>query len=311
MKNKDLLSISDLSSIDIHLLLADAVELRADGWIDTLAGKTLALLFEKPSLRTRVSFELAIKQLGGTCVYLSPAEVGLGKRESVRDVAGVLARYADVLAVRTFTQETLLEIARYADVPVINALSDFEHPCQALADLLTIFDHKEALKGIRLAYIGDGNNVARSLLLAGAMVGMDLRITTPADYALDEKTIEIAKDYAQENGAAIMTTTDPHLAVAGADVVYTDTWVSMGQEEEYTKRTQAFVGFQITRALMAEAAPDAIFMHCLPAHRGEEVASDIIDSQFSVVFDQAENRLYAQKAILAQMLGGAGVASHR
>jgi len=311
MKNKDLLSIADLTSIDIHLLLADAVELRTDGWVNALAGKTLALVFEKPSLRTRVSFELAMKQLGGTCIYLSPAEVGLGKRESIRDVAGVLARYADVLAIRTFTQETLLEIARYADVPVINALSDFEHPCQALADLLTIYDHKDALKGVRLAYIGDGNNVARSLLLAGALVGMDLRLATPEAYALDEATIELAKDYAQESGGAIMTTTDPHLAAAEADVIYTDTWVSMGLEEERSERVQAFAGFQVTRALMTEAAPGAVFMHCLPAHRGEEVTSDVIDSPASVVLDQAENRLYAQKAVLSQMLGGAGVAIHR
>ena len=307
MKNKDLLSISDLSSIDIHLLLADAVELRADGWLETLAGKTLALLFEKPSLRTRMSFELAMRQLGGECIYLSPAEVGLGKRESAKDVAGVLSRYADVLAVRTFAQETLLELARYADVPVINALSDFEHPCQALADLLTIFDRKESLKGVRLAYVGDGNNVARSLTLAGAQVGMDIRIATPAGYALDEKTIELAKEYSQESGAAILTTTDPRLAVREADVVYTDTWVSMGQEEEHQKRLQAFKGFQVTKALMAEAAPEAIFMHCLPAHRGEEVAEDVIDSPASVVLDQAENRLYAQKAVLAQMLGGAEI----
>ena len=311
MKNKDLLSISDLSSLDIHLLLADAVELRTDDWSDTLAGKTLVLLFEKPSLRTRVSFELAMRQLGGTCIYLSPDEVGLGKRESVRDVTGVLSRYADVIAVRTFAQETLLELSRYADIPIINALSDFEHPCQALADLITIFDHKEVLKGVRLAYVGDGNNVARSLLLAGAMVGMDLRVATPAAYSLDEKTIELAKDYAQESGASIMTTTDPHLAVAEADVIYTDTWVSMGQEDDHHKRIQDFAGFQITPGLMAEAAPGVIFMHCLPAHRGEEVAPEVIDSPASVIFDQAENRIYAEKAVLAQMLGGAEVASHR
>ena len=311
MKNKDLLSISDLSGIDIHLLLADAVELRADGWVDILAGKTLALLFEKPSLRTRVSFELAMKQLGGECLYLSPSEIGLGKRESARDIAGVLSRYADVLAVRTFAQETLLELARYADIPVINALSDFEHPCQALADLLTIFDHKESLKGIRLAYVGDGNNVARSLLLAGAMVGMDLRLATPEAYALDERTIELAKEYAHESGATILTTTDPHLAAREAEVIYTDTWVSMGQEEEHRERLQAFTGFKVTRELMDKAAPGAIFMHCLPAHRGEEVAPEVIDSLSSVILDQAENRLHAQKAVLAQMLGGAEVASHR
>jgi ornithine carbamoyltransferase len=311
MKNKDLLSISDLSSIDIHLLLADAVELRADGWVNTLAGKTLALLFEKPSLRTRMSFEIAMRQLGGECIYLSPAEVGLGKRESAKDVASVLSRYANVLAVRTFAQETLLELARYADVPVINALSDFEHPCQALADLLTIFDHKESLKGVRLAYIGDGNNVARSLLLAGALVGMEIRLATPAGYALDEKSIELAKEYALDSDASVTTTTDPQMAVIGADVIYTDTWVSMGQEEERESRLKDFAGFQVNRELISSASPNAIFMHCLPAHRGEEVTDDIIDSPASVVMDQAENRLYAQKAVLAQMLGGAEIPSHR
>ncbi|MCL2149751.1 MAG: ornithine carbamoyltransferase [Dehalococcoidia bacterium] len=311
MKHKDLLSISDLSSIDIHLLLADAVELRADGWVDILTGKTLALVFEKPSLRTRMSFELAMRQLGGTCIYLSPAEVGLGKRESAKDIASVLSRYADVLAVRTFAQETLLELARYSDAPVINALSDFEHPCQALADLLTMSDHKETLKDIRLAYIGDGNNVARSLLLAGALMGMDIRLATPTTYTLDEETIELASEYAEDSGGAIMTTADPHLAISDADVVYTDTWVSMGQEEEYPQRLQVFSGFRITPALMAEAAPNAIFMHCLPAHRGEEVAPEVIDGPASVVLDQAENRLYVQKAVLAHMLGGAEVASQR
>ncbi len=311
MKNKDLLSISDLSSIDVHLLIADAVELRADGWLDTLAGKTLALLFEKPSLRTRLSFEMAMRQLGGECIYLSPAEVGLGKREAVKDVAGVLSRYADVLAVRTFAQDTLAELARYAYVPVINALSDFEHPCQTLADLLTIYDRKEGLKGVRLAYIGDGNNVARSLTLACAMVGMDIRIATPAAYALDDKTIELAKEYAQESGATILTTTDPLLAVKEADVVYTDTWVSMGQEEEMQKRLPDFAGYQVNSELMAHAEEDAIFMHCLPAHRGQEVSDDVIDGPASAVLDQAENRLYAQKAVLAQMLGGAEIPSRR
>jgi ornithine carbamoyltransferase len=311
MKNKDLLSISDLTSIDIHLLIADAVELRADCWLDTLAGKTLALLFEKPSLRTRMSFELAMRQLGGECIYLSPAEVGLGKRESIKDVACVLSRYADVIAARTFTHETLMELARYTDIPVINALSDFEHPCQALADLLTIYDYKEGLKGVRLAYVGDGNNVARSLALAGTMTGMDIRIATPEAYALDEKTIELAKEYAQQSGACILTTTEPALAVSEADVVYTDTWVSMGQEADEQKRLADFEGFQVNEELMAQAAPGAIFMHCLPAHRGQEVSEEVIDGPASVVYDQAENRLHAQKAVLAQMLGGAEIASHR
>jgi ornithine carbamoyltransferase len=311
MKSKDFLSISDLSSIDIHLLIADAVELRAQGWLQTLTCKTLALLFEKPSLRTRVSFELAMYQLGGKCIYLSPAEVGLGKREVSKDVAGVLGRYVDVLSVRTFAQETLLELARYSDIPVINALSDFEHPCQALADLLTIYDHKGALKDIRIAYVGDGNNVARSLMLAAALVGMDIRLAMPAGYSLDEKSIETAKEYALESGASILTTDDPELAVSQSDVVYTDSWVSMGQEKEHSERIRAFSGYQVTGRLMAAAAPGAIFMHCLPAHRGEEVSDEVIDGPASVVLDQAENRLHAQKAILMQMLGGAEISLRR
>ena len=311
MKNKDLLSISDLSSIDINLLLADAVELRARGWLKTLACKTLALIFEKPSLRTRVSFELAMYQLGGQCIYLSPAEVGLGKREASKDVAGVLSRYSDVLAVRTFAQETLLELARYSDIPVINALSDFEHPCQILADLLTIYDHKGGLKDVRVAYVGDGNNVARSLVLAGALVGMDMRLAMPAAYSLDEKSIELATEYALDSGATILTTTDPELAVSQSDVVYTDAWVSMGQEQEHAERLKVFSGYRVTDRLMAVAAPAAIFMHCLPAHRGEEVTDEVIDGPASVVLDQAENRLHAQKAVLMQMLGGAEISLKR
>jgi ornithine carbamoyltransferase len=311
MKKKDLLSINDLSSIDIHLLLADAVELRAEGWLGMLEKKSLALLFEKPSLRTRLSFEMAMRQLGGQSLYLSPAEVGLGKRETIKDVAQVLSRYVDVLAVRTFSQAVLEELACYASVPVINALSDAEHPCQALGDLLTIMDHKDVLKGLKLAFIGDGNNVARSLALACALVGMDFNIASPEGYKLDEDTLETARCYARQSGSDLQSGSDPRLAAEAADIVYTDTWVSMGQEDENEARLKTFAPYQVNRELMALAKEDAIFMHCLPAHRGQEVTDEVMDSETSVIFEQAENRLHIQKAILAQLLGGTEVRSWR
>jgi len=307
MQTKDFLSISDLSSTNLKLLLADAVELKSMGWTTALSHKTLALLFEKPSLRTRVSFEMAMKQLGGQMIYLSPAEVGLGKRESIQDVARVLARYVDVIAARTFSHETLEILGSYADIPVINALSDREHPCQALADLLTVFEHKGDLKGLTLAFIGDGNNVAASLALACALAGMNFNIASPEGYALNSGVLERAQILAENSGAEIEYGHDPRLAVRGADVVYTDTWTSMGQEAENITRIKAFNGFQVDSALMSLADADAIFMHCLPAHRGQEVSDEVIESRASVVFDQAENRLHAQKAVLAQLLGGAGI----
>ncbi|TFG45005.1 MAG: ornithine carbamoyltransferase [Dehalococcoidia bacterium] len=304
MRSKDLLSISDLESHEIRLLLSDAAALKAEPRQNTLAGKTLALLFEKPSLRTRVSFELAMKQLGGEAIYLSPAEVGLGKRESIADVARVLSRYVDALAVRTFSQGTLQELAQWASVPVINALSDVEHPCQALADLLTIFEHKGEFPGLKLAYIGDGNNVAVSLALAAASVGLNFTIATPKGYELPLEVTRQVLDLAAANDCVFDAVTRPEDAVRGADVVYTDVWVSMGQEADDEIRLKAFAGYQVDEALMAKAKPNAIFMHPLPAHYGQEVAEGLIDGPQSVVFDQAENRLHAQKALLADMLGG-------
>jgi len=268
-----------------------------------LAGKTLALLFEKPSLRTRVSFDVGMRQLGGDCIYVSPAEVGLGTREPVEDVARVMSRYVDCIAARTFAQETVEQLARWADVPVINALSEGEHPCQALADLLTILEHKGRLEGVSLAYIGDGNNVARSLCLAAGMMGMEFRIATPAGYELDEKTVSRAEELARGSGGAITCVREAKEAAAGADVVYTDVWASMGQEEEATQRREAFAGYQVDAKLMSLAAPEAIFMHDLPAHRGEEVSAEVLEGAQSVVFDQAENRLHAQKGALALILG--------
>ena len=304
MEGKDLLSVSDLSSEDIGSLISDAVDMKASGWLSLLSGKTLALMFEKPSLRTRVSFEVAMRQLGGETIYLSPAEVGLGERESVPDVARVLSRYVDAIAARTYSHQTLEVLASYSAVPVINALSDWEHPCQALADLFTIYEKKGELNGLTLAFVGDGNNVAHSLLLAASLTGMNFRIASPPGYRVQERILHLAQGYAVDSGAEIFGTEEPRLAVSGADVVYTDVWTSMGQEAEADQRRQAFAGYQVNSELLALAKEDAILMHPLPAHRGEEVAEGILDSPPSVVFDQAENRLHLQKALLAWMLGG-------
>jgi ornithine carbamoyltransferase len=311
VKSKDLLSINDLSAVDINLLLADAVELKGRGWLDILRSKTLALLFEKPSLRTRVSFELAMKQLGGEALYLSPSEVGLGKREAVADVARVLERYVDVLAVRTFSHNRLEELAQNCGIPVINALSDSEHPCQALADLLTLYEIKGKLTGLRLAYVGDGNNVAASLLLACSMLGMHFSIASPPGYELDSGILEEAWTYAADSGSQVRLVQRSEEAVEGADAVYTDTWTSMGQESETEKRMKDFASFQVDSRLMRLAREDAVFMHCLPAHRGQEVTDEVMESPASVIFHQAENRLHIQKAMLAQMLGGLEMPSFR
>ncbi len=304
MKGKDLLSISDLSRQDIDLLISDAIDMKARGWLSILREKTLALIFEKPSLRTRVSFELAMHQLGGHAIYLSSAEVGLGERESVSDVARVLSGYVDAIVARTFSHQTLEILASYSDVPVINALSDLEHPCQALADLLTIYEKKGKLNGLTLAFIGDGNNVAHSLLLATSLMGMNFRIASPTGYAVQDRILHIAQGYATNSGAEIFCTDKPRLAVSGADIVYTDVWTSMGQEAEAQQRRQIFASYQVNSELLSLAREDAIVMHPLPAHYGEEVAEDILASPKSVVFDQAKNRLHLQKALLAEMLGG-------
>ncbi len=304
MKGKDLLSISDLSSEDIRLLISDAVDMKAGGWLSVLSGKTLALLFDKPSLRTRVSFEVAMRQLGGHTIYLSPAEVGLGKRESVPDVAQVLSRYVDAIAARTFSHQTLEILASYSSVPVINALSDLEHPCQALADLFTIYEKKGELDGLTLAFVGDGNNVAHSLLLAASLAGMNFRIASPSGYRVQDRILHLAQEYAVDSGAEIFCTEEPRLAVSEADVVYTDVWTSMGQEAEAEQRRQIFANYQVNSELLSLAREDAILLHPLPAHHGEEVAEGILDSPKSVVFDQAENRMHVQKALLAEILGG-------
>jgi ornithine carbamoyltransferase len=304
LNSKDFLSITDLDTGDLRSLIDRAVELKAAGWITLLNEKAIALVFERPSTRTRVSFEMAMRQLGGHCLYLSPDEVGLGKRESVTDVALVLSRYVNAIVARTASHSTIKLMAESASVPVINALSDLEHPCQALADLLTIYEKKGTLEGVTLAFVGDGNNVANSLVLASAIAGMNFRIASPAGYEIKEIVLRLAGDYAAESGAEIFCTQDPHEAVSGVDVVYTDVWASMGQEAEAEKRRQVFRPYQVNEELLSLARADAILMHDLPAHHGEEVAENILYCPQSVVFDQAENRLYAQKALLADMLGG-------
>jgi ornithine carbamoyltransferase len=301
---KDLLSVSDLSADDIQLLLSDTEEIKTSGWLSSLSGKVLALLFEKPSLRTRVSFEIAMRQLGGQSLYLSPAEVGLGERESIPDVARVLSRYVDIIAVRAFHHETLEMLAEYAGVPVINALSDLEHPCQALTDIFTIREKKGGLKGLNLAYVGDGNNIAHSLMLAASLTGMNFRIASPRGYRVQEKILNLARSHAADSGADLLLTDKPQQVVNGADIVYTDVWTSMGQEAESERRHRVFRGYQVNGELMSLAKEDAIFMHPLPAHRGEEVSDDMLDSPQSVVFDQAENRMHLEKALLMHILGG-------
>ncbi len=304
MKSKDFLSISDLTPQGIRQLISNAVMMKAEGWSSRLSGKVLALLFEKPSLRHRVSFEVAIRQLGGHCIYLSPAEVGLGQRESIADVARVLSGYVDCIAARTFSHRTLETLAKYSLVPVINSLSDVEHPCQALADLLTIYEKKEGLEGLTLAYIGDGNNVANSLVLGVTLCGINFRMASPAAYALKDNILNRAREYAAASGSAIFLTQDPRQAVAGADIVYTDVWTSMGQESEADKRRQAFAGYQVNAGLMSLAKENAIFMHDLPAHRSEEVTDEVMDGPQSVVFEQSKNKMHLLKALLVDILGG-------
>jgi len=261
------------------------------------------MIFQKPSLRTRISFEMGMLQLGGQALYLSPNEIQLGVRESVPDVARVLSRYVDGIMARVFAHRHIEELAAHATVPVINGLSDYSHPCQALADLFTIHERRGELAGLKLAYVGDGNNVAHSLLFAATKVGMDIALATPRGYEPDAGVVEKARRFAAGSGSRVTLTDDPTAAVQGADIIYTDVWTSMGQEAERERRLAVFPPYQVNAALIAQAKPDVLVMHCLPAHRGEEITDEVIDGPHSIVFDQAENRLHAQKAILALLMG--------
>jgi ornithine carbamoyltransferase len=304
LRGRDLLSIRDLTPGQMSSLIALAIEMKQhpDAYEHALAGKTLALLFEKPSLRTRVSFDTGMYQLGGHAIYLGPAEVGLGVREPVGDVAGTLAGMVQGIMARTFSHGTLEQLAEAASVPVINGLSDLSHPCQALADFQTMMEVKRRLVDLHLAYIGDGNNVANSLIFGAALLGVRMSIAAPRGYEPAEEVLAWARTHEVAEGIACRVTHDPISAIREADVVYTDTWVSMGQETDAARRRAAFAGFEVDAALMRHASPDAIFMHCLPAHRGEEVSAEVIDSPRSVVFRQAANRLHAQKAVLYALM---------
>jgi len=302
---KDLISVKDLTTQEIEGLFGLTDKLKKDKakFGSALKGKALALIFQKPSNRTRVSFEVGMCQLGGHSIYLSPQEINLGVRESIEDVAKTLSRYVDGVVLRTFEHKTILEMAKYAGVPVINGLTDFSHPCQALADVYSIREKLKNIKGVTLAYVGDGNNVCNSLLLASAKIGLNMNVGAPRGYEPQGVVLKDARAIAKVKNSSIKLFNDPEKAVRGADVVYTDVWTSMGQEKEAEERRKIFKGFQINAELMKSAKKNALVMHCLPAHRGEEITGKVIDGVNSIVFDQAENRLHLQKAILIKLLG--------
>lgn len=304
---RDYLSVDDLEPAEILHLLDLAERLKADRDLhrDALRHRTVALIFEKASTRTRVSFEVAVDQLGGRPTTLSATDLQLGRGETIEDTGRVLSRYVDAIVLRTFEQERLEALAGAATVPVINALSDFEHPCQALADLLTIQERSGPLAGRVLAYVGDGNNVAHSLLLAGAKTGMTVRVAAPTGFEPIPQIVQRASEIAEETGGSVEVLADPQSAVKGARVLYTDAWASMGQEEESEERSLVFRPYQVNGALVDTAEPDAIVLHCLPAHRGLEITDEVIDGPHSAVWDQAENRLHAQKALLLMLFGAA------
>lgn len=304
MKKKDFVSIGDWSADELNGILDLALAIKANPkkYSRKLEGKALAMIFEKPSLRTRVSFDVGINQLGGFSIILTKAEINLGKREAVRDVAKNLERMVQGIMIRTFSHQTVEEMAEEAFIPVINGLTDFSHPCQAIADYLTIREVKGTLRGIKVAYIGDGNNVAHSLIYGAIRFGAHISVATPEGYGPDQKVIEWAQANADKTGSKLTVLQDPIEAVKGADVIYTDVWTSMGSESETAIRQKAFSFYQVNDSLVSHAKPDFVFMHCLPAHRGEEVSDSVIDSEHSIVFQQAENRLHGQKAILLTLM---------
>ncbi|PKB63703.1 MAG: ornithine carbamoyltransferase [SAR202 cluster bacterium Io17-Chloro-G2] len=309
-EKRDLVSIADLTAAENRLIIQRAREMKSDSSPRPLAGKSVALLFEKPSLRTRVSFDVAIHELGGHPIYLGPEEVGLGTRETAYDVAKVLSGYVDCIIARVYSHDQLQELAAYASVPVINALSDREHPCQIMADMVTIQEHKGGLEGLKLSFIGDGNNVARSLCLGLPALGASFTIATPRKYErydLDEESLNLSRQRVKQeefDSVDVVAVEDPVEAVHQADVVYTDTWISMGEESEAETRRRHFLGYTVNPALMAKANPGALFMHDMPVHYGEEVEEGMLDHPQSVAYDQAHNRLHAQKAILEFLLAG-------
>jgi ornithine carbamoyltransferase len=304
---KDFLTLSDLSTKELWYLIDLAKHLKFE-WVSggnkpVLAGQILAMIFQKPSLRTRTSFEVAMKHLGGDAIMMGPEEIGLGKRESIADVARVISTYTQGIMARVFDHAHVEELAQWATVPVINGLSDAQHPCQAMGDFLTIYEHYGHLEKLKLAYIGDGNNVAASLMLGAAHFGLQFTIATPEQYAMQQEMLELAAPIAERNGGTIKTYTDPYEAVQGANIIYTDTWVSMGQEGETEARLKIMQPYQVNQKLVDHADKYTIVMHCLPAHRGQEITDEVADGTHSVIFPQAENRLHMQKAILVKLMG--------
>lgn len=303
---KDLVSITNFTRDEIYQLIYKAIDLRAelkfDPCLNYLEGKNLALIFEKPSLRTRVTFEVAMHQLNGSVIYLTQSDIGLGKRESIADVAHNLSRWVSGICARTFAHQTVLDLAKASSIPIINALSDLEHPCQALADFLTIYDKFGKIEGVNLAWIGDGNNVCHSLMLGAGLLGVNMKIATPKGYEPKPEIVNKAIAIAQKTKAKIMLTNEPVQAVKDSDFIYTDTWTSMGQEAEAEKRKAIFGKFQVNTKLLAYAPRHYSVMHCLPAHRGEEITDEVLDGPHSIVLDQAENRLHIQRAILIRLL---------
>ena len=303
---KDFLAISDYTPEEIQTILDLAINLKkeyfASGNLPFLQNKVLAMIFSKPSLRTRISFDMAMRQLGGDALFISPDEIGLGKRESIADVARVLSGFVSAIMARVFEHQQVLELAKWADIPVINGLSDYNHPCQAMADILTIYEHFGTIKDLKVTFLGDGNNVAVSLMHACSKLGMNFSIASPEGYDLVPQAITLAKEFCRLRGSKLSFLRDPFEAVKDADVVYSDTWTSMGQEAETKKRELIFPLYQVNAKIMGYAKPSAIFMHCLPAHRGQEVTDDVADGPQSVIFKQAHNRLHAQKAILVKLL---------
>ena len=306
LKGKDLLTLLDYTSEEVQDLLTLATQLKKitkEGRCPKLLeGKTLGMIFEKSSTRTRVSFEVGMQQLGGYGMYMNARDMQIGRGEPISDTGRVLSGYLDGIMIRANSHEMVKELAEHATIPVINGLTDIYHPCQALADLETIAENKGELKGLKIAYVGDGNNVAHSLVVAAAHVGMDVTVATPVGYECDAEVIAKAKAIAATNGSTVYVTNDPVLAVKNADAVYADVWTSMGQEEETEQRLKDFTGYQINDELVAHAKPDYMFLHCLPAHREEEVATSVIDGPNSYIYEQAENRLHAQKAVLVSLL---------
>jgi ornithine carbamoyltransferase len=304
---KDFIAVSDYSPEELQGILDLSVDLKKERQAGSnkpiLKGKVLAMVFQKPSLRTRVSFDMAMRHLGGDALYLSPAEIGLGQRESIADVARVLAGYVDVVMARVFDHNHVVELAKWSKVPVINGLSDYNHPCQAMADALTIQEHFGNLKGLKVTFIGDGNNVAVSLMHIVAKLGGHFTIASPEDYDIVPKAIDVARSIAEKSGSELNFVRDPHEAVKNADVIYTDTWTSMGQEAESQKRAAVFPPYQVNEQLLSEANHNAIVLHCLPAHRGQEITDEVADGPHSALFQQAENRMHAQKGILVHLLG--------